>query len=467
MRFTFSKFAILMLAGAALVGAAVSASPAEAQATGGPLLGSYASPLGTQGNIDALVELEQTLGTTLPIVRAFETWDNPVGADRSLHTFVRDGGRDLVVSVKPVRDDGSAVLWADIANARPGSLIYREIQEMASGFRRYSEPVIFAFHHEPEAAINTHFGTSDEFKAAFRNIHSIFEAEGVNNVLYSVILTEWSFEVGEIFPNDRRRAELWYPGDDVVDVIGSDGYNWNNCRGNTTDPWTSLEDDMAPFLRFADRHPDKQLMLGEFGSDEGRPGQKAEWLADAQQWFRQSPDADRFIALLYFHDDGRQEGIPQCEWWLDSSPSSTNAAIAWFRDNAFKGSLSAVTPECNGRAATIVGTPGRDIIFGTPGPDVIVGLGGNDTIRGLGGNDTICGGPGRDNIAGGLGHDRIFGEAGADEIVGGRGRDRLSGGGGPDQISGGRGVDVVRGGAGVDRCGAAGRNNQIICERVL
>jgi len=47
--------------------------------------------------------------------------------------------------------------------------------------------------------------------------------------------------------------------------------------------------------------------------------------------------------------------------------------------------------KCAGRVATIVGTPGNDLLVGTNGPDVIAGLGGNDVIYGLGGNDILCG----------------------------------------------------------------------------
>lgn len=87
---------------------------------------------------------------------------------------------------------------------------------------------------------------------------------------------------------------------------------------------------------------------------------------------------------------------------------------------------------CRGKKATIVGTPGRDVLRGTKGRDVIAGLGGNDVIRGLGGNDRICGDVGRDRLYGGNGRDHLFGGKGADLLVGGRGRDRLRGGPGRD-----------------------------------
>lgn len=50
---------------------------------------------------------------------------------------------------------------------------------------------------------------------------------------------------------------------------------------------------------------------------------------------------------------------------------------------------TAPTPECDGLAATILGSAGRDVLVGISGDDLIVGIDGNDVIRGLGGNDVI------------------------------------------------------------------------------
>src|SRR4051794_33210814 len=55
---------------------------------------------------------------------------------------------------------------------------------------------------------------------------------------------------------------------------------------------------------------------------------------------------------------------------------------------------AADAPSCQGLPATIVGTPGDDVITGTPGPDVIVGLDGRDEIHARAGDDVVCAGPG-------------------------------------------------------------------------
>jgi Ca2+-binding RTX toxin-like protein len=109
---------------------------------------------------------------------------------------------------------------------------------------------------------------------------------------------------------------------------------------------------------------------------------------------------------------------------------------------------SPVTPTCDARTATIVGTAGNDEIRGTNNADVIVALGGNDKVSGRGGADTICGGTGKDRISGDEGADRLFGEAGE------------------DNLSGGKGNDLLNGGANVDRCdGGPGQDNKVKCER--
>ena len=100
----------------------------------------------------------------------------------------------------------------------------------------------------------------------------------------------------------------------------------------------------------------------------------------------------------------------------------------------------AARPSCQGKAATIVGTPGPDRIYGTDRADVIVGRAGDDVIDGLRGNDLICGGPGADRLFGGRGHDELYG--GLDALVDGVAGTYLVG----DILAGGPGDDLLAGG---------------------
>ncbi len=117
-------------------------------------------------------------------------------------------------------------------------------------------------------------------------------------------------------------------------------------------------------------------------------------------------------------------------------------------------------PLCDGKQATIIGTPGDDVLIGTSFDDVIVGLGGNDVIHGEGGLDTICGGEGDDELRGGRANDRIFGGPGDDLIKGGWNNDVIFGGDGDDTVFGNSGRDTIFGGADNDTIrGNDGRDN--------
>ena len=154
------------------------------------------------------------------------------------------------------------------------------------------------------------------------------------------------------------------------------------------------------------------------------------------------------------------------------------------------------TVGCQGRAATIVGTSGQDVLTGTPGDDVIYGGAGNDTIDGRGGADVICGGAGTDtvtyashqgpvtadlsgsagddgsgedgpvgardsigadveNLTGGHGDDTLVGSSVANLLTGLAGDDVLKGGEGNDTINAGTGEDTLSGGDGNDTLSGA------------
>jgi Ca2+-binding RTX toxin-like protein len=98
--------------------------------------------------------------------------------------------------------------------------------------------------------------------------------------------------------------------------------------------------------------------------------------------------------------------------------------------------FAAAPAHCHGQLATIVGTPGDDVLTGTEGDDVLVGLGGNDSIAGLGGDDLVCGGRGNDALDGGAGsRDVLIGGSGDDHLVAASAASVLRGGPGDDAES--------------------------------
>ena len=139
------------------------------------------------------------------------------------------------------------------------------------------------------------------------------------------------------------------------------------------------------------------------------------------------------------------------------------------------GTVTINVGSCFGRAATVVGTAGKDALKGTQGRDVIVALGGKDTVRSFAGKDLICTGSGRDKVKAGAGNDKATAGGGADRVLGAGGRDRLYGQGGADRLFGGGGRDKLFGNKGPDRLnggpqsdlcrGGPGGDSEKRCER--
>ena len=194
---------------------------------------------------------------------------------------------------------------------------------------------------------------------------------------------------------------------------------------------------------------------------------------------------------------------------IDTTVPGNHVFTVTARDRAGHESAATVSyivvarPTCGGRPATIIGTPGDDVLIGTASDDVIATRGGRDRISARGGNDTICtgviktrggghpappsdsldradvifGGPGNDTILAGNGSDTIRGGGGDDSILAGGGRDTALGGSGNDTIGGGPGRDTLAGGAGNDQfrggprkdtCrGGTGTDRAIGCERTV
>jgi hypothetical protein len=284
----------------------------------------------------AVQRFESTSGRHLDVVREFLNWDSPFPS--SFDTWLRDTNHTLILSVKSHRNNGTTVKWADIAAAQPGSTLYSQIQGWADKLQAYGVPIYFAFNHEPEASASSNMGTTADFIAAWRKIHDVLVADGVTNVKFIWIMTDYAFLVG---PTAKNYGPKWFPGDQYVDAMGIDAYNWYTCRTGINNAWKSLEQIIKPFRDFGAAHPDKELWLTEWASTEdlASPGRKAQFYRDAQALFKRS-DYAQFKGISYF--DFRGQGA--CNWFTDSSSSAQAAFTTMATDPFYNGGVTPPPP---------------------------------------------------------------------------------------------------------------------------
>jgi plastocyanin len=235
--------------------------------------------------------------------REFYTWDEqwPTADD----TWSAAGGRTLVISWDPLHSDGTPLQWIDIANG-----VYdTEIDQQADKIKAFPYPFFFVFHHEPANAppAGGSYGTPDQFILAWRHVHDRFVADGVTNVRYLLVLFAWTYK--------QNKADLYYPGDQWVDAIGADGYNWYLCGGD----WTDFSTVFQPFYNFG-LEVRKPMIIAEWGSgeDPADPNRKADWISSALTVLQGWPE----VKGIAYYDSGRN---PKCLRWINTTPQSLDA----------------------------------------------------------------------------------------------------------------------------------------------
>ena len=206
--------------------------------------------------------------------------------------------------------------WATVANAKPGTSLHADIVRWAKTVKSRGYPIQLAFGHEPEAAIRRDLGTPSEYKAAWRNVVTIFRQQGVTNVKWTFQATAWGFRAKSTADNYAPR---YYPGDDLVEVIGGDAYNWHTCgKGSGVDePLSRLASGVLSFAKSRG----KKASLPEFAATTSVD--RVRWLSEGYTWLKQNRAT--FVSAYYFHRPDTQPNVG-CDWPLYTA--SEYAAVA-------------------------------------------------------------------------------------------------------------------------------------------
>lgn len=130
--------------------------------------------------------------------------------------------------------------------------------------------ILLRFAHEFNGNWYPWGNNPEALKTAWRHIHSMFEAAGVNDSV------EWVWCASATDVDDYNDVTVYYPGDDVVDWTGLDGYNWGSNYAWTS--WRSFDEVFSSaYVTLATHFPDKPVVLAEVASTEASDLPDAEW----------------------------------------------------------------------------------------------------------------------------------------------------------------------------------------------
>jgi hypothetical protein len=180
----------------------------------------------------------------------------------------------------------------------------------------FGKPILLRFAHEMNGdwypwGLGVNGNTAGDYVSAWRHVARVFRDENASNVKLV-----WA-------PNTGTFGSLW-PGDDYVDYLGLDGYNW----GAKYNSWESFEQVFDGSYRAITRLSRKPLLITEFGANQNG-GDKPAWVRHALS----RAVAERYPqirALIYF--DNNQDGA---DWRVSSSGASESAFRAALNDSVF------------------------------------------------------------------------------------------------------------------------------------
>jgi hypothetical protein len=298
------------------------AAPATASAEAPRQLGVYLP--GGGGSASTLDEYASMVGRRPDIFLVFRNMGGPLLYSSEISNL-RARGETPMVTLEPYLSSGVASL-PDIAAGKYDSYFRKE----ADAVRGLGMTVMIRFAHEmnllssdwgPNKAGNTGSAYAD----AWRHIVTVFREEGASNVKWV-----WAPNVDY----GGRPFNQFFPGDDYVDYVGLDGYNWGTSGGESFAGFSKI---FASSYATITALSSKPLIVTETAASEVG-GSKAAWI---EETFLETIPATmpRISAVIWFNENKERD------WRVNSSQASLDAYRKVVASTLYGGTQTPVVKE--------------------------------------------------------------------------------------------------------------------------
>jgi hypothetical protein len=246
---------------------------------------------GQRDQIEAVKALQNKVGRKFATTHFRLPWDRDL-----VNNFTKwsvQSGHVPIISWFTRQSGGGMISWSSVASGQHDDRITTQARSLKqAGWSGY-----FCFHKEPENE-----GNPQDWKAAHDRVFGIFHNVGVK-FKFVPTFTAYTYAGG------HGGINTWLPP--RYHLLGADGYN----RVNSTNGWRSFERIFQPAHKVA-RNKGRRLYIIEYGSTEGAPGAKAQWLKNARATMKSWPQV---TGCSYNHEH------TDCVYWVDTSSSSLRA----------------------------------------------------------------------------------------------------------------------------------------------
>lgn len=274
----------------------------------GVVVDDYSNKKGT------ITALEKKLGISISTISFFKQFGDRVNKNISPADldYVKKYNRKILIAWEPWNSTEQNNQETDYLKEIAEGKHDEYIRSFARDINKSGIATTIRFGHEMNGDWYPWGRRAEEYKIAYRHIFNIFRNEKASNTSFM-----WSVNISENPPD----LDKFYPGDDYVDIIGIDGFNF----GTTQDygGWRSFSELFGPTYDYLSEKYDKPISIAETASTE-HGGNKAEWISEMFKNLALSyPEIKE---VIWFNI------IKETDWRIESSKSSLSA----FRSYLFK-----------------------------------------------------------------------------------------------------------------------------------
>jgi cellulose synthase (UDP-forming) len=210
----------------------------------------------------------KSIGTSPYIEHVFIDWNDVQPLASHQYRILVYSNNTPMITLEPRGQTDGAKLLADIANGNYDA----KLKELANVLGSHQQTVYVRFAHEMDLADLYPWGNQDPetYNRAFRYTVNYFRSNGADNVKWI-----WS-------PAGNSGAQAYYPGDDVVDVIGTTILYDQYFYGQNKPSFYQLADQRVWMKSFG-----KPLWIVEFGVGNQEPTYQTSLINEALRQYNE------------------------------------------------------------------------------------------------------------------------------------------------------------------------------------
>jgi hypothetical protein len=291
------------------------------------LLGAYDDSI--PASLDGVVNLEQALGTTLPLIHNYTAWgDKPEEAfpDRLLEA-IHGLGSIPVLTWEPWLTDFENSLHpglplrqsrdlGGLATVARGDYDFY-VDAWAKSAAAYGHTILLRFAHEMNDPYRYPWGPQNnppqDFIAAWRHVVDRFRAAGADNVLFV-----WAPHLA------YAGWEQYWPGDDYVDWVATGALNYGTVASWSS--WWSFDQIFGKHYE-AFSGLKKPIMIAEFGSI-AVGGDRTRWFAEATGQMHAQYPAVKAVLFFNVHSD-KTITYQALDWSIERDTAVARVIRGW------------------------------------------------------------------------------------------------------------------------------------------